>query len=552
MSRTVEQLRLSTEEEDEVQSYQSRSKALIERVAFLPPASTWTEVEERRRIFWNVFLMDRFCSICTGWNLSLTSADVMRRLPCEGAIWETGEPDQTPTPYFGISTRSHGREKDYLPATRDTEDGQTSLGGFAFCIEATESLSLVTSFFLQYRVDFKEVQEVQRWLVRFKQLDLRLVQWKLFLPEKWRKACQFNNDGNLDPNLVLAHIAHNTAVVLLHQGLAYPLAEWQSLPVRLPSSSSAETCQVAADEVATIAEQFLGHSNLLISPQFSFCLFVCGKMLLTHAAYYQSALTSSFDSIISSLAEISRRWNGEQPPARANLASKFCSRLEKAHIEGSGAVDIQEAFSEKQDAVPLSRIEHVKFGSSGLQRMSTSTEITVPGALDGGIGIGNTQTESPESISLAFPPLPLSFQMGSATHDSIFVAPAKTSNDTGVAARTDMNIAGNCLDFDEMLEQTFHPSERVSPEIGMGYRSGACKSSTTTLGTESMTIASQPSGRLPLVPHVDSLVAVEVRNWIAKEAVVEVSVFDVMANIPMRQLAAELAAKSKVLAQEAL
>ncbi|KAF5983421.1 beta-ketoacyl synthase domain-containing protein [Fusarium bulbicola] len=43
---------------------------------------------------------------------------------------------------------------------------------------------------------------------------------------------------------------------------------------------------------------------------------------------------------------------------------------------------------------------------------------------------------------------------------------------------------------------------------------------------------------------VDSLVAIKVRNWIAKEAVVEVSVFDVMANIPMRQLAV----KSKVLA----
>uniref|UniRef100_A0A4E9E756 Uncharacterized protein n=1 Tax=Gibberella zeae TaxID=5518 RepID=A0A4E9E756_GIBZA len=49
---------------------------------------------------------------------------------------------------------------------------------------------------------------------------------------------------------------------------------------------------------------------------------------------------------------------------------------------------------------------------------------------------------------------------------------------------------------------------------------------------------------------VDSLVAVEVRNWIAKEAVVEVSVFDIMANIPMHRLAAELATKSKVLTQE--
>ncbi|UQC74786.1 beta-ketoacyl synthase domain-containing protein [Colletotrichum lupini] len=49
---------------------------------------------------------------------------------------------------------------------------------------------------------------------------------------------------------------------------------------------------------------------------------------------------------------------------------------------------------------------------------------------------------------------------------------------------------------------------------------------------------------------VDSLVAVEVRNWIAKEVAVEVSVFDIMANIPMRQLAADLAGKSKLLVQE--
>ncbi|KZL70949.1 polyketide synthase (beta-ketoacyl synthase domain-containing protein) [Colletotrichum tofieldiae] len=50
---------------------------------------------------------------------------------------------------------------------------------------------------------------------------------------------------------------------------------------------------------------------------------------------------------------------------------------------------------------------------------------------------------------------------------------------------------------------------------------------------------------------VDSLVAVEVRNWIAKEVAVEVSVFDIMANIPMRQLATDLAGKSKLLTQDA-
>ncbi len=45
---------------------------------------------------------------------------------------------------------------------------------------------------------------------------------------------------------------------------------------------------------------------------------------------------------------------------------------------------------------------------------------------------------------------------------------------------------------------------------------------------------------------VDSLVAVEVRNWIAREMAVEVSVFEVMANVPMFRLAEGLAGKTKL------
>ncbi|KAG8159880.1 hypothetical protein KVR01_010517 [Diaporthe batatas] len=46
---------------------------------------------------------------------------------------------------------------------------------------------------------------------------------------------------------------------------------------------------------------------------------------------------------------------------------------------------------------------------------------------------------------------------------------------------------------------------------------------------------------------VDSLVAVEVRNWVARETGVDVSVFDLMANVPMRALAGDLAGRCKLL-----
>lgn len=52
----------------------------------------------------------------------------------------------------------------------------SKLGAFSYCIEATESLSQVTSFFLQQKVVLNDRQEMSNWLTRFKELDLRLVQ----------------------------------------------------------------------------------------------------------------------------------------------------------------------------------------------------------------------------------------------------------------------------------------------------------------------------------------------------------------------------------------
>jgi hypothetical protein len=175
MTRTVEQLRLSIEDDEDHRL--SSAHTLIRRMAFLPRSASWTEAEERRRVFWNVFLMDRFCSIATGWNLSLTTADVKRRLPCEGALWEKGEPLREPTPYFGVADQSYSQFADKIVPGRPDEEEQTSLGGFAYCIEATESLSLVTSFFLRHEVNMAARHDVQRWLMQFRQLDLRLVQW---------------------------------------------------------------------------------------------------------------------------------------------------------------------------------------------------------------------------------------------------------------------------------------------------------------------------------------------------------------------------------------
>jgi hypothetical protein len=134
----------------------------------------------------------RLCSVTTGWNTSLTADDVQRRLPADGGLWHKEE--AVATPYFGIWDRSAakiGNSITFLPGhyptaekTPDTaqasgpnEVDMTTVGAFAYCIEATESLSRVTTYFLRQNIDFRDRQQVGSWLTRFKELDLRLVQY---------------------------------------------------------------------------------------------------------------------------------------------------------------------------------------------------------------------------------------------------------------------------------------------------------------------------------------------------------------------------------------
>jgi len=63
----------------------------------------------------------------------------------------------------------------------------STVGAYAYCIEATESLSRITSYFLRQEIDFTDRMQVSDWLTRFKELDLRLVQYvRLYRPGELR------------------------------------------------------------------------------------------------------------------------------------------------------------------------------------------------------------------------------------------------------------------------------------------------------------------------------------------------------------------------------
>ncbi|RSL51003.1 hypothetical protein CEP54_011647 [Fusarium duplospermum] len=292
MTRTVDFLQLTTEGEH------AKGRYLVPTMPLSPPMD-WVQEEERRRVFWNIFNLDRYCSITTGWSMGICSDKINRRLPANGS---------------------------YCPS---------SMGGFSYAVQATEYLNRIATYFLYPEVDFDDQQQVIAWLTRFKELDLQLVHWKMFLPKKWRDPNRAPDTStgphDLDHSMTLAHVTHNTSMILLHHRIAYPPSRQRQV-VPLPSSCSAETCRLAATKTSNIAETWLRvcPEKIVVAPQIAFCTFISARLLLVHSRYYSEALTPEFWVLVRSLENMSRRWagvtRGDSGPF-PNLAEKYASHL---------------------------------------------------------------------------------------------------------------------------------------------------------------------------------------------------------------------------------
>lgn len=105
----------------------------------------------------------------------------------------------------------------------------------------------------------------------------------MFLPRRWKDSNISKEPAfvHFDPNLTLAHITHNTSMILLHQSIAYPHVSILDR-LKLASSASVETCQLASSETANIAQKYLQYTPFagLVAPQFAFCTFISARAML--------------------------------------------------------------------------------------------------------------------------------------------------------------------------------------------------------------------------------------------------------------------------------
>ncbi|KAM7205411.1 fungal-specific transcription factor [Naviculisporaceae sp. PSN 640] len=278
------------------------------RAMILPEPRDFIEEESRRRLFWMVYLLDRYATIATAFEFALDDKEIDRTLPCRDDLWIKNQ--KVETRWFRVDD-----SRPWDPSSHVNGDASEleinkpeNLGAFSYYIEILGILSKIHKF-LKQPVDISALSDVEAWQMRYKELDNMLSSWKFGLPAEYgnmAKLFQPNSAKSLNCGWVMLHATYHTAMIRLHSSAAYPTTR---SPIFTPSYSAAQRCHAAVENIAALAE-FVTSNGLLmkLGPPFAFTIWVAARVLLVHGSTVERSLSPQIDFFLDTLREMGRYW----------------------------------------------------------------------------------------------------------------------------------------------------------------------------------------------------------------------------------------------------
>lgn len=340
------------------------------RAMILPEPRDFVEEEARRRLFWMIYLLDRYATIATAFEFALDDKEIDRTLPCRDDLWVRNI--KVDTRWF--KTRDHHEDSPEFDINKPE-----NLGAFAYYMEILSILSKVHEF-LKRPVDISALSDVEQWQLRYKELDNMLTTWKFGLPGEFGNMAKLFQPGNKSLNCgwVMLHATYHTAVIRLHSSAAYPTTR---SPIFTPSYSASQRCHGAVENIAALGE-FVANSGLLskLGPPFAFTFWVAARLLLVHGSTVEHKLSPQISFFVETLREMGQYWP---------VAARYCELLQRvldehrdSERQGDGVTpsSVKILSDMRRTAFDLDFLisRQPKHGSSNMSRMPSVTPARTP------------------------------------------------------------------------------------------------------------------------------------------------------------------------------
>ncbi|WVN86555.1 uncharacterized protein L203_101722 [Cryptococcus depauperatus CBS 7841] len=294
LTRSAVHLGLSSEED--TNPWMGRALVpSLSRTSIIPPPSNWHEDESRRRLFWLIFVLDRYVCVSTGWDFALPDFDIKRRLPCSDAIWAQSEWYQAPL-FISAFHKSH------------TGHNLENISPMAYLVEALDLLGRAHTLQSEKIAlgDAKALDAKKEMTVA---LTMATTRWfanrhiSLIHPEGMR---------------FMIRSIHYATLLKLNAYYAFP-----ALSNGEPQEPYLSTCLSSARSMAKLVESArrIGWATAS-SPLFIWGCWVAARVLFVHTYLsHQTQPDKDFELIVSTLKEQAEYWA---------LATQYVKLLERA------------------------------------------------------------------------------------------------------------------------------------------------------------------------------------------------------------------------------
>ncbi|CAK7239319.1 MAG: hypothetical protein STHCBS139747_000749 [Sporothrix thermara] len=305
------------------------------RAMILPEPKDFIEEESRRRLFWVIYLLDRYATIATAFEFALDDREIDRTLPCRDDLWARNQKVETRLFHTDHTRGGINEGPGSLGANGfEPEAGGPSgsngkpenLGAFSYYIEILGILTKIHNF-LKQPVDISSLSDVEQWQMRYRELDQTLNSWKVGLPGEYgnmSKLFQPNCAKVVNCGWVMLHITYHTAIIRLHSSSAYPTTR---SPIFTPSYSASQRCHSSVENIGQLCE-FVVSNNLLpkLGPPFAFSLWVAARLYLVHGSTVEHKLSARVYFFVDTLRAMGRYWP---------VAGRYCALLQRVLDEHS-------------------------------------------------------------------------------------------------------------------------------------------------------------------------------------------------------------------------
>ncbi|KAL5365651.1 fungal-specific transcription factor domain-containing protein [Aspergillus floccosus] len=253
--------------------------AVTEVKQSLPPPRDWTEKEERRRVFWMAFCVDRYASVGTGWPVLFDERDIATNLPASEEAFVQNQPQRTV------------RFEDIIVG-----EGLSSLSAFGGVVIMAVLFGRNLAHLHRPEPHENDSDLNGGYWQRHRSYDNVLLHFALAMPSHLRLPA-----GILDPNVIFCNMAIHTSTICLHQAAIFK-AEKNQMPAQIIIESK-RRCIVAADQISNIMKMISHQDLTTMNPFMSFCVYIAARVFVQYlkSRPEDTAARSSLQFVFSAL-----------------------------------------------------------------------------------------------------------------------------------------------------------------------------------------------------------------------------------------------------------